>query len=458
MPQTWLELVHYYMTGTLQIPVSPSAPLRGLLDEIRTLQLDRQPITFKDTIPTIKETGMSPKKAHEVSRMAAYIFETIRVNSWSPSALRIVDVGAGQGYLTRTLKAHLPKTRILALDADEEQTLGAQRWEGRLLPPPSSENPPITHKTIHITPEGLYATVDEWISVTSAPSPNPGGMGGANHIPVLLVGLHACGSLTPDILRTFYQSGNEPEGWKFAGVVVVGCCYNLMNPGDFPLSKQMRSFSTIDLPTSAYHLAAQIPTQWLSSLSPPTPIPSVELALRKVTWRALLGQKLRRTQNDVVSSDNDFHLNLAPGRQLPWSRLPVAKTQNFDINEVGTGATPEMRRLGRLRDAAYKDWETFLGVAGKKMGVDFSTTGEGTGAGRDVVLEKFLEIVHTLRCLLGPVVETTIVLDRVGWINENLRLKGYADVQASIVNLFDQATGSGRNIAIVIAPSIPSMS
>lgn len=70
--------------------------LRCLLDKIRGLQLDRSPITLAGTLPQIKETGMSPKKAHEVSRMTAYILQMIRVNNWDLSVLRIVDVGAGQ--------------------------------------------------------------------------------------------------------------------------------------------------------------------------------------------------------------------------------------------------------------------------------------------------------------------------------------------------------------------------
>ena len=70
-----------------------------------------------------------------------------------------------KGYLTRALKALLPRTRILALDADKAQTIGAQRWE-RQLPLPTTttkeENISITHKTIHITPKKLFEIVDEW--------------------------------------------------------------------------------------------------------------------------------------------------------------------------------------------------------------------------------------------------------------------------------------------------------
>ncbi|KAL9711075.1 hypothetical protein Ac2012v2_005614 [Leucoagaricus gongylophorus] len=56
-----------------------------------------------------------------------------------------------------------------------------------------------------------------------------------------------------------------------------------------------------------------------------------------------------------------------------------------------------------------------------------------------------------------PVVERAIILDRKLWIDE-MCSEGRKDVKAEIINLFDQATGSGRNIAIVIAPSIPRYS
>ena len=50
-------------------------------------------------------------------------------------------------------------------------------------------------------------------------------------VPVLFVALHACGSLTPDILRAFLLASTQPPAaWKPFGVVAVGCCYNLMNP------------------------------------------------------------------------------------------------------------------------------------------------------------------------------------------------------------------------------------
>jgi len=77
--------------------------------------------------------------------------------------------------------------------------------------------------------------------------------------------------------------------------------------------------------------------------------------------------------------------------------------------------------------------------------------------GRDALLERRLEVLHVLRCLLGPVVESLIVLDRLAWVREALsEMSGGTHMQVEAVNLFDQATGSGRNIAIVIAPAPPT--
>jgi hypothetical protein len=113
----------------------------------------------------------------------------------------------------------------------------------------TSEDRTITHKTIHITPKTLLSSIDEWISsrtetyesqhldtrgqkVEQAGSP----------VPVLFVALHACGSLTPDIIRAFLSSYREVSSdgtggkskWVAAGLLVVGCCYNLMAPSGRP--------------------------------------------------------------------------------------------------------------------------------------------------------------------------------------------------------------------------------
>ena len=70
--------------------------------------------------------------------------------------------------------------------------------------------------------------------------------------------------------------------------------------------------------------------------------------------------------------------------------------------------------------------------------------------------ESRLEVLHTLRCLLGPLVEGMILLDRLIWVREELAdIAGgsRSEMEVELVNLFDQATGSGRNVGLVIKPS-----
>jgi hypothetical protein len=114
---------------------------------------------------------------------------------------------------------------LLALDSSEVQTRGAQRREER-----SGIAGSITQKLIHITPNTLCESVDEWVASTVSQEEKEAGP-----IPVFLVALHACGSLTPDILRTFFMQRNagSPSShstWTPIGAIAIGCCYNLLNP------------------------------------------------------------------------------------------------------------------------------------------------------------------------------------------------------------------------------------
>ncbi|KAF9013365.1 methyltransferase domain-containing protein, partial [Cyathus striatus] len=438
----WIRVLRAYSSADHSLDPSIPEPIRKLVKRVRALQLPRSSVFIDGLLSTISDKGMSPKKAHEVSRMATYVVHLIRANSLDVSRLRIVDIGAGQGYLTRTLKAQLPTTRILALDADQVQTVGARRWEERVLSHDPA-HPPIDHRTIFISPATLVNVISEWVSESIPSEEEPA--------PVLLVALHACGSLTPDIFRAFFSAVkyDSDRRWMAFGVLAVGCCYNLMNAGALT--------PALDLPISAYHLAAQVPAHWLSATDPTKLTIPVALSVRKVAWRALLAHILLQKHAALPnaeepptaavlipsSSSDNSKQHTVPAR---WSRLPqIPATETIDL---GTGTSPLMRRLGRLRDPVYASWETFIKAAGEKMGVDLSFC----ATDRDLALEYRMEILHTLRCLLGPAIESAILLDRLKWIKEHLDNE---PMKAKLVNLFDQSIGSARNVAIVVAPSIP---
>ncbi|RDB17976.1 Protein RRNAD1 [Hypsizygus marmoreus] len=388
-----------------------------LLASLRANVLPRDPIALDISIPQ-SAFGMSPKKHHEITRMTQYIanLASTRLPDVAKEHIHIIDVGAGQGYLTRALHEHFGSP-TLALDNNDAQTYGAL---SRLGGSPSG----ICHKTIHITSATLVHAIDDWIPQPLTPDSPP--------IPVLLVALHACGSLTPDVLRAVLTVPPSHR-WVPVAVVAVGCCYNLMHPPhDFPLSPRL---PTIPLPPSSYHLAAQMPAHWSDSAKT---LRLAALAIRKVVWRALLGRIFAGIVHDR-------------------SLIATAPAK-------GTGSTPAMRKLGRLPDAAYDSWDTFLGCASQRIGVDFLAARRERDA-EDTLLRARarLENLHVRRCLLGPLIESYIVLDRVAWIREELAALDVADsgevtcprYVVETVNLFDQATGSARNIALVVGPPPP---
>ena len=116
----WVHLWHYYTCPSESTRSYDSIPddLRSFIDRCRTLQLDREPGRFacplssssRSTrevdipLPSAGELradprlrGMSPKKAHEVSRMTEYTSRFLSYVSRQDTAIRhVVDIGAGQ--------------------------------------------------------------------------------------------------------------------------------------------------------------------------------------------------------------------------------------------------------------------------------------------------------------------------------------------------------------------------
>jgi len=170
-------------------------------------------------------------------------------------------------------------------------------------------------------------------------------------------------------------------------------------------------------------MAAQIPAQWFRT---PESRADATLALRKVVWRAIIGARFAKAMKTTEEGEG--------------------------VKEDGTGDRPVMRRLGRLNNTAYTDWKTFAAVAGERIGVDFGPDNDLDAEEKALISE--LEVLHVLRCIIGPLVESLIIMDREQWIQEHLDERGMGDMRVELVNLFDQATGSGRNIALVVTPRI----
>ncbi|KAF8713152.1 Methyltransferase domain, partial [Rhizoctonia solani] len=432
--------------------------LEHLVVRISQLRLPRTLESIDDILPgsnahhnSSSSSGMSPKKAHEVQRLSSLIDVIYSTSVRGPNRL-IVDVGAGQGYLSHKLAAHTG-TRVLALDGDQGQTEGAalrgkglshaerQRARNRkdaLSPgnanPESLAPPPVTHRTLFITSDSLLRAIDEWVECLDLD------LQGTTPCPVFITGLHACGSLTPAVLRCFVDlctrfdhrqevgSNDNKKRWTPVALALVGCCYNLMqDPADFPLSET----TARTYPQGAVHhltqnhlqLAAQCPAQWSRSQSEAE---RASLARRKIVWRAMLARSIHNSSREPSSESN----------------IPP-------------------NRLGRLPDRAYASWEIFVRTACEKMGLTAANSagyamdeGSPTFSSETDTLSFQLEVLHILRALVGPVIESLIIVDRTVFLAEKL---GSVDESTSFtvraLNVFDQlSSGSARNIALVVEP------
>jgi hypothetical protein len=123
-------------------------------------------------------------------------------------------------------------------------------------------------------------------------------------------------------------------------------------------------------------MAAQAPSQWCRS---PEVLASTRLSFQKTAWRALLAGII---QERGAKQDHE-----AAGR-----------------------------RLGRINDSAYNSWTAFLEVASEKFEIDLSD------AVRNREAEGQVEVFQFLRCILGPVVESFILLDRKLWLERELKV------------------------------------
>ena len=140
-----------------------------------------------------------------------------------------------QAYISRSLRDELD-LEVLALDWSDVQTEGAARRDA--LPQATSvgvgAKGALTYRTLPINKTSLLAATDEWTAQVSTNTEEQATC--ARTLPVLFLALHACGSLTLDILRAFTHQVKAPApSWRPAAALVVGCCYNLLSPeGQFP--------------------------------------------------------------------------------------------------------------------------------------------------------------------------------------------------------------------------------
>ncbi|KAL7417199.1 methyltransferase domain-containing protein [Mrakia frigida] len=371
--------------------------LTELLELCRTLPLPREYVRKKEEeesspLPKSVLVGMSGKKELEVRRFRDIAFEL----SSRRGLRKAVDIGAGQGYLSRTLSLTTSSSQtqpsspasslqLLAIDASSTQILGSQTFGSK----PSSSPSAITYLVQKI--EGAHSAskeIETWLG------PNEEEEG-------LIIGLHACGKLTDDTIGMFLRNG------RLKGLVVVGCCYHHLRSGTgegcFPTSKVFKDLG-VEWSSTAQMAGVQNVTSWEEGAgSEPT---SEEVVRRREERRkgARLRTHHRRLLTPLLS-----HPFLPPTPHvLPLGSLPSSSSPTFR-----SYALSALTKLNLLASLSTDQTETVL-LEADRLEEEFAEDWRWEGKGR---------VIENLVKILGGLVESTIAMDRYLFLKEQEEVK-----------------------------------
>ncbi|XP_074709408.1 methyltransferase-like protein 25B isoform X2 [Strix uralensis] len=356
----------------------------------------------------------------------AYIILLQRL-SQATACNHVVDVGAGQGHLSRFLAFGLGLS-VTAVEGDGRLAAMAERFDQELLRelgktgvPPGNEGPPRRRQNrphpppSPLTPRGPHHVAGRldpgapWGEFLLPPDPpgsgpaarNPlgdvGGSEGGSR--VLVTGLHACGDLSPALLRHFARSPSV------AAVASVACCYMKLStapaplgcPLGYPLSTWVAGLPGHQLSYRAREGACHALEEYAGRLD------GESGRLRAHCYRAVLETLIRAAD--------------------PSKKRPGVQT----VKKSHALTFPQYARLGLPR-----------------VGLDPATVPLDSEA-VVAMLEQQHKVVafFSLTLLLAPLVETLILLDRLLYLRE----QGFP---CALVPLFDPRF-SPRNLVLVAA-------
>lgn len=369
------------------------------------------------TIERHLQTGMNDKKAHEVESLSMLIQHIAK----STDMTSIIDLGAGQGYLSRAL-ALQHDMHVLAVDADEIQTCGAKFFQNKAeksikgkkiraivaTEPEAAElieqvkngqHSRLHHITQMITLDNLPTLLADWTDTSRWKH---------REVPAkswMICGLHTCGDLAPTMLQLYQGSP------QIGGMISVGCCYHWLTeynanhpevaPG-FPMSSYLQDHE-IKLGSTLRMLACQAPGRWASQRE------STLSSFKHNLYRAML------------------------------QRMMV------DKGLASVEKPPVVGRMNNKRD--FTSYSVYVRAALKRFKMTGAISDEEAEQfeknAREKQLDRQIIILWTLRILLSPIIETIILVDRYMYLLETL-----PDTHIWMWPLFDKVA-SPRNVVIV---------
>lgn len=488
------------------------ASLKEFILTLRSLVLPRDQGEIQTILPDFNMTcignvlaqGMNMKKKHEVEILAAIVHAVAK----TVGAEIVVDVGAGQGYLAQVLTFQC-ELSVVAIDASSHHGTVTSARAARILKHYAAKMRKSQTKTkelntpqtvaVHVLSSDMLKALSDSIAhkdTVEQPnkitrSSNEHALEGLQYVgtrssscnntystsSLVLAGLHACGDLSVNMLRTFLECE------EVKAVISIGCCYNLLSEESsengnthcgFPLSSGVNS-TGFSLGRSARDLGCQSADRW-SVLSKDAALDNFKLHAFRAAFQMVLyiyfpdvltrsssigrqGKALRRQQamkaleNHLTSEESNNGHKLSSheccGTQKSCSTEKLVEV--VTVQEQIKHAVPrdEKTSSSGSKQNRYPDgaslFEKFCESGLKRLGLVTCKNGDIVETWRqtELILE-YIGPYWTLRACLGPVVETLLLLDRLLFLQE----QGGDSMKAVMLPIFDPLL-SPRNVAII---------
>ncbi|XP_042203507.1 protein RRNAD1-like [Homarus americanus] len=343
---------------------------------------------------------LKPKKQHEVARLALIAGQVAQAACDGV----MIDVGSGQGHLSRLL-AYGHDVRVVCLEAQDEFVNGAKKFDNQLemavekmkrretslppLPPAPRHTACLLHP--HINPHTFKQVVTgAWPELESR-----GAVCG-------LLGLHTCGNLAPTLLRIFTNMST------CQAVVSVACCYMKLNtardereyPG-YPMSDFVYSLPGFVLTYEAREVACHAIEMYVNRLR--LGVDNLKVHCYRASLEEIIIRHWPSHHHAGLRSVNHAHkMEFSQYAVEAVSRLPDFKLPQEDLCSNQTKHN----------------------------------------------LSRWMQVVvyYSLRLLLAPVVESLVLLDRLLFLYEQ-------GVESILVPTFDPQKSPRNHVLVAVKPN-----
>ncbi|KAK5861690.1 hypothetical protein PBY51_017147 [Eleginops maclovinus] len=398
---------------------------------------------------------VKPKKQHEIRKLGALVKQLCDHTDCSS----VVDVGSGQGHLTRFLSFGLGLT-VTAIEADRTLVAMATKFDAELLGVLEKEKQkescssllPVSqprHVAGWVNPKASWESFIEQLGGAEGPQTPSGpckkrqrgseeetqhqlgdkeseeeasgcscvqtGVQPEQHLhpDFVLTGLHACGDLSATLLRHFISCPHV------RGITSVACCYMKITTSEHPHPP--------GLVAAPPHVANReaLPSEFgypMSSWVGRLPGHQLSYKAREAACHAVEDYGRRLREDSELLRTHCYRAALET----------VIRAQRPDLRRVGVQTVKKAHLLTFTEYAR-------LGLARVGLPPDLPLD-----SGRvEAMLEQQGRVVvfFSLALLLAPVVETLVLLDRIIYLQEN-------GVESRLVPLFDPNL-SPRNFVLV---------